>query len=150
MKPVDTERKREIRRKAFRGGWEEKFMAGTVKKQKQNGEEFLFPLDSYNMVRYARIYPRREMKNMYVRAKSRKLREIAIRLIKRRSCSFAISLNEQSGDDIRVFYKEKKKNMMFIIALTRQKLVGKLFINVQCFFGAKKRRLFESKTLNRA
>lgn len=149
MKPVDTERKREIRRKAFRGGWEEKFMAGTVKKQKQNGEEFLFPLDSYNMVRYARIYPRREMKNMYVRAKSRKLREIAIRLIKRRSCSFAISLNEQSGDDIRVFYKEKKKNMMFIIALTRQKLVGKLFINVQ-FFGAKKRRLFESKTLNRA
>lgn len=150
MKPVDTERKREIRRKAFRGGWEEKFMAGTVKKQKQNGEEFLFPLDSYNMVRYARIYPRREMKNMYVRAKSRKLREIAIRLIKRRSCSFAISLNEQSGDDIRVFYKEKKKrkNMMFIIALTRQKLVGKLFINVR--FGAKKRRLFESKTLNRA
>lgn len=148
MKPVDTERKREIRRKAFRGGWEEKFMAGTVKKQKQNGEEFLFPLDSYNMVRYARIYPRREMKNMYVRAKSRKLREIEIRLIKRRSCSFAISLNEQSGDDIRVFYKEKKKNMMFIIALTRQKLVGKLFINVR--FGAKKRRLFESKTLNRA
>lgn len=111
MKPVDTERKREIRRKAFRGGWEEKFMAGTVKKQKQNGEEFLFPLDSYNMVRYARIYPRREMKNMYVRAKSRKLREIEIRLIKRRSCSFAISLNEQSGDDIRVFYKEKKKKI---------------------------------------
>lgn len=116
-------------------------MAGTVKKQKQNGEEFLFPLDSYNMVRYARIYPRREMKNMYVRAKSRKLREIEIRLIKRRSCSFAISLNEQSGDDIRVFYKEKKKKKYDVYYRVNETKIGWQII-YQCPFWRKKTEAF--------
>lgn len=61
MRAVDTERKRERSGEGKRfEGWEEKFMAGIG--EKTEAEEFLFPLDSYNMVRYASM-PRRGIRN---------------------------------------------------------------------------------------